>query len=79
MLWERSITARELALNLYSPFDCLDRTGKLGQQRVAWRVDYAAIVCGDMLREDLSICRERRNGSLLVVSHQARIANYVGA
>jgi hypothetical protein len=79
VLGKRGVAPRELALDVDRGGDGLDRAGKLRQQVIALRVHHATVVRGDVLREDLAVGRERGDGRLLVVAHQPRVADDIGA
>ena len=66
-------------LDLDRGLDRLDRTGELGQQRIAGCVDHPAAVARHQAGDDVAIGLEGLDGCGLVRRHQTGIADHVRA
>src|SRR5438132_503917 len=74
--WDPGIAQRRLALNLDRAADRVDDAGELEEQAVARGFDDTAPMLLDLGIGQLAV--ERRESTLLVRTHQTRIARHIG-
>jgi hypothetical protein len=68
----------QLALNLHASPHGLDRTGKFSEQRIAGSVHHATAVLHNMGRNDFSVCGQRIDRAVLILTHQSGVPDYIG-
>ena len=76
---ELFVLRRERALDLEGATDRADGTGELGQQVVARGVDHSATEGVDEALDLASMGLQRADRGLVVVAHQAAVADRIGA
>jgi hypothetical protein len=66
-------------LNRHGRFDCVYRTGKLGQQIIAWRIDNPPMMLCNETGDHFPIGLESMNGGFFIVAHETTVAFDIGA